>query len=555
MQHLTKSAPHAVLIRRHAHLLTIVGALLLTWLPILTLAPAVVAQEATPGQATLTGPVGIAPQELTSEHLAELEAYIVDLLAATAVPGAAVAVVQNGEVVYQQGFGVRTLGEDNPVTPDTLMLVGSTQKSMTSLLAATLVDAGSLEWDSRLVDLLPGFATADPELTRRLTVADAFCACSGLPRRDLELVFNGDDLSAEELVASLAEIDPVAPFGEAFQYSNQMYAAGGYAVAAAAGEPEAGLHDAYVAALTEHVMEPIGMASSTFSFTAAEATGDYAVPHAKDLSGAYEELSMAQEEGFVHAVAPAGGLWSNAREMATYLATVVGQGLAPSGTRIVSAENLERTWEQRVATTPEAFPSPTLAQAYAGYALGWVVGDYAGQPMLSHSGTTLGFTSQIAVWPEADLGIVVLMNGAGAGLPAQAVQFRLAELLFAQPAEIEALVTQSLGGGEQQQAAAATQLGEQVDPEQVAPLLGLYHNAALGDVSLVLDDGRLMLDAGEFQTELRPLLDDQDGGTSYVALDPPVASRPMVLRMGADGTPELVIPPVFGKEYVFKPTR
>jgi CubicO group peptidase (beta-lactamase class C family) len=554
LHHFTKPAPNAVLIRRRARFLTIVGALLLTWLPILTLAPAVGAQEATPGQATPAIPAGVAPQELTSEQLTELEAYIADLLAATAVPGAAVAVVQNGEVVYQEGFGVRALGDNHPVTPDTLMLVGSTQKSMTSMLAATLVDAGDLQWDSRLVDLLSGFATADPELTRRLTVADAFCACSGLPRRDLELVFNGDDLSAEELVASLAKIAPVAPFGEAFQYSNQMYAAGGYAVAVAAGESEGGLHDAYVAALTEHVLEPIGMATSTFSFTAAEATGDYAVPHAKDLSGAYEELSMTQEAAFVHAVAPAGGLWSSAREMAAYLQTVLADGLAPDGTRVVSAENLERTWQQRVATAPEDFPSPTLASAYAGYGLGWVVGNYAGQPMLSHSGTTLGFTSQIAIWPEADLGIVVLMNGAGAGLPAQAVQFRLAELLFAQPAEIEAMVTQSLSGTEQQQAAAAAQLGERVDAEAVTPFLGRYANAALGELSLVLEEGRLVLDWGEFRAELRPLVDEQDGVTSYVVIDPPIASLPVVFRRGADGAPELVIPPVFGEEYVFEMT-
>ena len=154
----------------------------------------VTAQEATHPSSPVASPAadltGVAPLPLTGERLAAFEAYVAEILAAAEVPGAAVAVVQGGQVTYAQGFGVKELGTDAPVTPDTLMQVGSTQKSMTSLLAASLVDAGRLRWDTRLVDLLPGFATGDPALTERLTVADAFCACSGLPRRDLELVFN-----------------------------------------------------------------------------------------------------------------------------------------------------------------------------------------------------------------------------------------------------------------------------------------------------------------------------------------------------------------------------
>ena len=77
-------------------------------------------------------------------RLAEFGAYVGAMLEQTGVPGAAVAVVQNGDVIYQQGFGVRALGDDAPVTPDSLMMVGSVTKPMTATMTATLVDGGSL---------------------------------------------------------------------------------------------------------------------------------------------------------------------------------------------------------------------------------------------------------------------------------------------------------------------------------------------------------------------------------------------------------------------------
>ena len=115
------------------------------------------------------------------------------------------------------------------------MMIGSVTKSMTSTMAATVVDDGWLSWDTPLVELLPDFAVADPQLTPRLTVADAFCACTGLARRDLELIFHFNDLTPDRLIAQVAELPLTAPYGQAFQYSNQMYALGGYAAAAAAG--------------------------------------------------------------------------------------------------------------------------------------------------------------------------------------------------------------------------------------------------------------------------------------------------------------------------------
>jgi CubicO group peptidase (beta-lactamase class C family) len=384
-----------------------------------------------------------------------------------------------------------------------------------------------------------------------LSLRDAFCACTGLPQRDPEFLFTSATLTPERLITSVKDFPLTAPFGEQFQYSNQMFGIGGYAAAAADGVAS-DLYATYVNAMRDQLLAPIGMKRSTFAFDAVKTDGDYAMPHGRDLGAMYQPLSLAQEAAFVSPVAPAGALWSSAREMASYLQVLIGYGIAPDGTRVVSTENLEMTWAARVANPPEDFPTPTMAAAYAGYGLGWVVGDYHGQRMMSHSGSTLGFESQIAIWPEAELGIVVLTNAQGAELAAQGVQFRLAELVFDQPAEIEGLVAQGQAASAQRVAALSSQLGDQVDPTAVAPYLGRYHNPLLGEVSLELRDGMLILNGGEVRPRLRPQLDEQGRPIAYVATDPPLARLPLFLREDERGAPTLVVPdPAGGNEYVF----
>lgn len=146
-----------------------------------------------------------------------------------------VAVVQGGEVRLLRGFGIRALGSDAPVTPDTRLMIGSVGKTMTTLLMARLVEEGRLSWDQPVRSVLPGFAVADPELSETITVQNLVCACSGVPRRDMEFLFNAETLDAEAVIASLAGFEFFTGFGEAFQYSNQLVATGGWVAAAADG--------------------------------------------------------------------------------------------------------------------------------------------------------------------------------------------------------------------------------------------------------------------------------------------------------------------------------
>ncbi len=375
-----------------------------------------------------------------------------------------------------------------------------------------------------------------------MTVADAFCACTGLPRRDPEIIFNFDSLTPEQLIAQVADLPLIAPFGEQFQYNNQLYAVGGYAAAAAAGAAPDALFEGYRLAMRERLLNPIGMHRSTFALEDVLTSGDYALPHSRDLEGRTRPVPLLTDEGFVSAVAPAGALWSNAREMARYVQTELANGVAPDGTRVVSESNLERTRAPRVSIPAQPGLPPVFVESAQHYGMGWLIGSYYGQPLISHSGGTLGFGSEVAFLPEADLGIVILTNNVQAGGPfALAVQFRLFELLFDQPPAFEALLGQVLEAQVAQLAALQAELGP-IDPAIVSPYLGRYVNPALGEVELELRDGRLVFDAGEIRSELRPRIDDAGQVVAYVFTDPPLAGAPVpvTLRQGTDERPEIV---------------
>lgn len=499
---------------------------------------------ATPANGATPDLTGVTPLPLTGSRLATFEAYVAAKLAEMGVPGAAVAVIQDGAVVFLQGFGVREFDRPEPATADTLFRIGSVTKSFSSLLAATLVDAGKVSWETPLVDLLPDFAVADPALTPRLTLRDGFCACSGLPRRDFAFILRANEMTPERLIAEMANLPLTARYGEKYQYSNQMVAAGGYAAAIAAGGSPRALDRAFSIALRNRVLNPIGMPRTTYDLATVVDDHDYATPHAQEISGALQPLPFLVDDTWIVSVAPSGALWSSAREMVRYVQTELNRGVAPDGERVVSTENLERTWQPGIAIPSALGTPPMLADFTRHYGLGWVVGTYGGQRAIWHSGGTLGFSSLVTFLPESGVGAVILTNASGpAHSLTSAILFRALELLFDQPATFDAMVAERV------QDAAATRgeflgrLGE-ADPAAVTPFLGRYANPDLGTLTLSLTDGKLMYQAGPFRSELRPEVGDDGNLTRYILVDPPLAGLPpemtLTFEEGADGAPRVV---------------
>lgn len=135
------------------------------------------------------------PIALGEDQAPQLKQFIAEAMRALQVPGASICIVQKCRVVFSEGFGIRKAGSSEPVTPTTRFMIGSSTKPLTTLMMARLVDQGAFSWTTPVTTLLPDFELGDPEITRQLAMRHTVCACTGMPRRDLDFVFRFKNVS------------------------------------------------------------------------------------------------------------------------------------------------------------------------------------------------------------------------------------------------------------------------------------------------------------------------------------------------------------------------
>ena len=287
---------------------------------------------------------------LTAEALAQFAAYIEDTRRSFNVPGMAVVVVQGGDVAFAQGFGVREAGRDDPITPDTLFSIGSTAKAMTAMMAATLVDEGLITWDTPVVDVMPQFQLSDADATGKITLRHLFAHTTGLPNTDLALFFA--ELPPEGIVEFFKDVPLNTQPGGSRTYQNEAFAVGGYVAAMAAGGRYGDdLLETYVDLMQQRVFDPIGMSTATFSIKETEANPNHATPHYTTLNGTLAQTGF--EVTPTHfwdtgSLAPAGEVRASALDVGRFLITMLSEGVAPDGARVVSRESLAETWTQQI---------------------------------------------------------------------------------------------------------------------------------------------------------------------------------------------------------------
>ncbi|MGI4732394.1 MAG: serine hydrolase [Janthinobacterium lividum] len=328
---------------------------------------------------------------------------------AAGVPGMAIAIVEDGRTVLAKGYGVRRLGAPEPVDADTIFLIGSTTKAFTSAALATLVDAGRLSWDDRVVDRLPGFQMWDPYVTREMTVRDLLVHRSGLGlgAGDLLYIPRGS-LARAEVVRRLRWLKPAASFRDRYAYDNILYIVAGQLIETVSGQP----WEDYVRA---HVLAPAGMTHSTTDEAHRLADSDRAQPHARfggPVRGTGDQRLLDEHDQLAPASAPAGLLATSANDMAKWLMLQLAHGALPDGGRLFSDASSKEMW---TPATPMPISDPPTAIAgtkpsFLAYALGWEVQDYHGTKILWHAGGLFGFTSIVVLIPDRKVAFAIEVN-------------------------------------------------------------------------------------------------------------------------------------------------
>lgn len=442
---------------------------------------------------------------LDAARLAELVRFVETGREKLKVPGVALGIVQGGKTVFAGGFGVRELGRPEAVDADTLFMVASNTKALTTLLLAKLVEQGKLSWQMPATAALPSFRLGDAETTRQVRIEHLICACTGLPRQDLEWLFEFGELTPEGALATLATMQPTSRFGELFQYSNPMASAAGY-LAGHVVHPGLELGAAYDRAMQELVFDPLGMKATTFDNARALAA-DHAGAFAPDIDGTPRPAVMAVNFS-VTPLRPAGAAWSNVPDMLRYVQMELDEGLLPDGRRYIAREPLLARRERQVSIGEDAI-----------YGMGLMVDTTYGIPVVHHGGDLIGYHSDMIWLPGENVGAVILTNGDPGWTLRNVFRRKLLEVLFDGKPEADAQVASAAETFYAQIAKERELLAVPPDRAASAALAPRYANPALGGIAAIRDGDTLVFDFGEWRSAMASRK-NPDGSLSFLTTAP-----------------------------------
>jgi CubicO group peptidase (beta-lactamase class C family) len=427
---------------------------------------------------------------------AELDAWVEQVRERFEVPGVAIAVVKDGEVVLERGWGVRELGKPAPVDADTLFAIASNTKAFTAASLSILADEGKLSLDDRVVDHLPWFRMSDPYVTGQMRIRDLLTHRSGLGLGAGDLLFwPGSDYSTEEVVRRLKDVPLKTGLRERYAYDNILYAAATLVIEQASGQP-------YAQFLQQRFFDPLGMASTRFNADALRPGDNVATGHAKaDFATLRPTFPLTW-----HNAAGAGGIYSSVHDMGRWMQAQLAGGTFVDAQgrkqRLFSEKRQQSMWSLHSPMAIAEPSVPELAPArpdFLGYGEGWITSSFRGEKLAWHTGGWPGMVSRVTLVPGRDLGIVVLTNQEAGGA-FNALTLRILDA-FLQPAQRNDWIAAYAAAADKARAKAdqAWQARVAARDARSKPSLplsayaGTWRDAWYGDVEVVQEGAKLRM--------------------------------------------------------------
>lgn len=470
----------------------------------------------------------ITPARL-SAALAQLDTLAPSVLQKSGVPGVAIVVVYNDQVVYMKGFGVREAGRPDAVDPDTVFQLASMSKPIASAVVASLVSDGTVDWNDPVSSHMPQFQLFDPWVTREVTIADLFSHRSGLPGGA------GDDLESvgydrTEILRRLRFLEPASSLRSAYAYSNFGLTAGAQAAAQAAGK-------AWEDLAAQRLYGPLGMRHTSSRHADYAAAANRAALHVWE-KGRWAPTFKRQPD----AQSPAGGVSSTARDLAQWMRLELGSGVV-DGRRLIAADALAQTHQPVIARGQNPVTGDTSF-----YGLGWNVDiDARGRVHWTHAGAfSQGAQTVVNLLPAEHLGITVLTNTFPSGVPDGLVSsFYDFALNGKLTQDWVALWTKAYDGLTASFASGgAAYVTKPTAPLPALPLgayTGTYTNDYFGPLEITQENGHLVLQLGP-QHRLFPLTHfDHNIFTSLPDPEPPAANGGVTFTVGPDRLAQSVV--------------
>ncbi|MGB9764082.1 MAG: serine hydrolase [Candidatus Saccharicenans sp.] len=332
----------------------------------------------------------------------DLDMLVAQVMKTFEVPGLSLAIVKDNQVLLAKGYGVKKLGQNEPVDAQTLFGIASNTKVFTAVALGTLVDEGKIRWDGRVIDYLPDFQMYDPNVSREIMVKDLLChRCGlGLGAGDL-MLWPASNLNRKEILRRVRYIKPATSFRTTYAYNNIMFVMAGELL-----ERVSGIR--WEDFVREKIQKRVGMVHSNTSCALVDKEENMAWPHIP-LEG---QVVPAKTLYLTENVDPAGGINSCAEDMAKWMLVLLNKGKLPDGSQLVSEQVINEI-TGIVTPIPISKPAPELTPAamnFNGYGLGLRIRDYRRYKVWTHTGGLEGYVSQVWLMPEIGLGVTVLTN-------------------------------------------------------------------------------------------------------------------------------------------------
>ncbi len=341
--------------------------------------------------------------------LAQITSPQIDSLVAVAllkfkVAGAAIAIVKDGKVIHSKGYGVSDINTKIAVNENTNFQIASNTKSFTTTALAILEEEGKIKWTDKVIAHIPEFKMYDDYVTENFNIQDLLTHRSGLALGVGDLMFfpDGSDFTIKDVVSCFQYFKPVSAFRTKFDYDNLLYMVAGEVIARASGM-------SYELFVQKRIIETLQMNNSFVGYLQKDKS-NLAAPHSAE-SGSIKTID-SYDIGMADA---AGGIFSNVADMSKWMMLQLNKGKygIDLKTPLFSLKNHREMW--RIHTVLKTNQNPRYNSHFNGYGLGWVLTDVVGKFKVSHTGALPGMLSIVTMYPDLNLGIVILTNTENGG--------------------------------------------------------------------------------------------------------------------------------------------
>lgn len=330
----------------------------------------------------------------------QVDSLVNDAMVKFKVAGVAVAIVKDGKIIHESGYGVTSKTTNAKVNEHTNFAIASNSKAFTTTALALLVEEGKIKWTDKVKDHIPEFKMYNPYVTENFNIQDLLTHRSGLGLGigDLMIFPDGSDFTIDDLLSSFQYFKPVSAFRTQFDYDNLLYLVAGELIARKSGMT-------WEAFIEERIFKPLGMEQSYPAFNLISDDSNLALPH-NVVNNNYSVLSSYKE--MINGAA--GGIYTNVNDISEWMLVQLNQGKYGKDLekQLFSKESQHEMW--KIHTTTDVNRSPRYNSHFAGYGLGWDLTDKKGNMIVSHTGGLPGMLSRTVLIPDLNMGIVVLTN-------------------------------------------------------------------------------------------------------------------------------------------------